>query len=200
LETRTGATSLALAVRGFQNDIEAGRSDRRAEALARASTLRGILRYCGFHITPCDLPEAAMGLSAPALMPDERFNLVVIEPGFLPIPHRVRITLRLEPGEMVAMERWPATLYLETYSFFLGALEDAVPCDEHWNQVVKHFLCRPLTVLEGRGLPIPAALFPLETGDRLVLQVLFRGQFPELYVYPADLRGVRRDLAIEREG
>ena len=139
-----------------------------------------------------------MRRSAPSLLPDERFDLVVTEPGFLPIPHRVRISLRLEPGEMMAMERWPATLYLETYSFFLGALEDAIPFDE--NRVVKHFLCRPLTVLEERGLPIQAGLFPLETGDRLVLQVLFRGLFPELYVYPADLRGVRRDLAIEREG
>ncbi|HEX4965509.1 MAG TPA: hypothetical protein VF173_32160 [Thermoanaerobaculia bacterium] len=135
----------------------------------------------------------------PALLPEERFELVVVDRGFLPFPERLRIALRLEPGEMVALERWPATLYLETYSSFLGALDETVPFEEQWGQVVEHFLRRKLAVLEGKGLPIPADLFVLEQGDPFVLQVLFRGRFPELYLYPADLVGVRRELAIERD-
>ena len=47
-----GGDIAVAAVRDFQSDIESGRSDLRAEALARASTLRRILRYRGFRIDP----------------------------------------------------------------------------------------------------------------------------------------------------
>jgi len=47
-----GGDVAVTAVRDFQSDIESGRSDLRGEAVARASTLRRILRYRGFRIDP----------------------------------------------------------------------------------------------------------------------------------------------------
>jgi hypothetical protein len=132
---------------------------------------------------------------------DERLDLIVKDKGVLPLPERVAVALRLEPGEMVSMERWPGVLYLETMTAFLDALEDAMAPETHWTEVVRGFLTRPLAVVEGNGLdlPIPWALFPLHPGDRVVLQVLYRGPFPELYIYPENLADLGRVLAIERD-
>ena len=99
------------------------------------------------------------------------------------------------------MERWPGVLYLETLTAFLDALEGAMAPETHWSEVVRVFLTRPLAVVEGSGLdlPVPWALFPLNPGDRLVLQVLYRGPFPELYVYHGDFAELGRALATERD-
>ena len=134
-----------------------------------------------------------------SLDPDERFELTIRTEGILPLPERVTAALRLELGEIVSMERWPCVLYLETFSSFLDALGEAMAPEAQWKETVTVFLSRTLAVVEGNGLelPIPSALFPLRPGDRVVLQVLGRGQFPELYLYPADLTAVRRDLAVE---
>src|SRR4051812_24251111 len=85
----------------------------------------------------------------------ERFELVVSEEGILPIPEGLRGTLHLEPGEIVALERGSGSLHLETFSAFLGVLEESVPVEKQWEQVVERFLSRALTALEERGLPIP---------------------------------------------
>jgi hypothetical protein len=118
----------------------------------------------------------------------------------LPLPERLVRALRLESGEMVSMERWPGTLYLEPMTAFLSALEETLSFERPWS-VFKVFLCRPLAVVEGNGLdlPIPSDLFPLDPGDRVVLQVLYRGPFPELYLYPGGLAELGRALARERE-
>jgi hypothetical protein len=109
----------------------------------------------------------------------------------------MRIALRLEPGEMVSVERWPGSLYLETFSSFLDAVGDLSGL-ELWQQVLRLFHKRTLTVVEERGgVPISMDLFPLRRRDHLILQVLFRGRFPELYLYPADLTGICRE-ALER--
>jgi hypothetical protein len=131
----------------------------------------------------------------------ERLDLIVKDKGVLPLPERVAVALRLEAGEMVSMERWPGVLYLETMTAFLDALEAAMAPETHWSERVRVFLTRPLAVVEGNGLdlPIPWALFPLHPGDRVVLQVLYIGPFPELYIYPGDLADLGRALAIERD-
>ena len=128
-----------------------------------------------------------MTIPAVHLGPDERFEIVICEEGLLPIPEKLRVALRLEPGEIVSIERWPGSLYLETYSAFLDAVFEAVPLAERWGQVQEHFLTRTLTVVEEKGLSIPADLFPLRPDQPMVLQVLRRGLVPELYLYPADL-------------
>jgi hypothetical protein len=140
-----------------------------------------------------------MAIPAVSLGPDERFELVVRAEGILPLPEQVTVALRLERGEMVAMERWPGALYLETFNAFLDSLGEARAPGVQWQKAVTVFLSRTLAVVEGSGreLPIPSALFPLQPGDQVVLQVLCRGQFPELYLYPADLTAVHRDLAME---
>lgn len=134
-----------------------------------------------------------------ALGPNERFDLTVREEGVLPLPERVALALRLEPGEMVSMERWPGSLYLETFTAFLDALEEKAPPGKHWSEVVHIFLSRTLAVVEGNGLelPIPSALFPLWPGDRVILQVIYRGPFPEMYLYPGDLREIHMALEME---
>jgi hypothetical protein len=43
----------------------------------------------------------------------------------------------------------------------------------------------------------PSSLF--SRGDRVVLQVIYRGSFPELYLYPGDLARLCRELVIERD-
>jgi hypothetical protein len=118
-----------------------------------------------------------------ALGPNERFDLIVREEGILPLPERVALALRLESGETVSMERWPGSLFLETFTAFLDALEEEVPRGKHWSEVVRVFLSRALAVVEGGGLnlPIPSSLVPLLPGDRVVLQVIYRGSFPDLY-------------------
>jgi hypothetical protein len=140
-----------------------------------------------------------MTIPAVLLGPDERFELLVSVEGILPIPEKLRRALHLEPGEIVSVELLPGSLCLETYSAFLDVLFEAVPLDQRWDQVVEHFLSRTLATVEERGLSIPADLFPLRPGQRLILQVLYRGLFPELYLYPADIDAVRRDLAIDTE-
>jgi hypothetical protein len=133
------------------------------------------------------------------LGPDERFDLTVREEGILPLPEPVVVALRLQSGELVSMERWPGSLYLETFTAFLDALEETAPSGKHWSEVVRVFLSRALLVVAGSGLelPIPADLFPLRPGDRVVLQVIYRGPFPELYLYPADLRPLHEALTLE---
>jgi hypothetical protein len=135
------------------------------------------------------------------LVPEERFDLVVTDRGVLRLPERVAVALRLESGEMVSMERWPGVLYLETMTAFLDALAEIHPLEERWSERVRVFLSRPVAAVEGNGLnlPIPWALFPLHPGDRVVLQVLYRGPFPELYVYLGGLAELGRALANERE-
>jgi hypothetical protein len=134
------------------------------------------------------------------LGPEEWFTLTVTREGILPLPERLVRALHLEPGEMVSMERWPGTLYLETMTACLSSLEESLRLERHWS-VFKVFLCRPLAVVESNGLdlPIPSNLFPLDPGDRVVLQVLYRGPFPELYLYPGGLAELGRALAHERE-
>jgi hypothetical protein len=123
----------------------------------------------------------------------------VREEGILPLPERVALALRLESGEMVSMERWPGSLFLETFTAFLDALQEEVPRGKHWSEVVRIFLSRTLAVVEGGGLelPIPSSLFPLLPGDRVVLQVIYRGSLPELYLYPGDLRATLKALEVE---
>jgi len=135
------------------------------------------------------------------LVPEERFEMTVIDRGILPLPERVVSALRLDSGEMVSMERWPGVLYLETLTAFLDALEETLTPERHWSEVVRVFLTRPLTVVEDGGLelPIPSHLFALKPGDRVVLQVLYRGPFPELYLYPGDFAELGQELAIERD-
>jgi len=125
--------------------------------------------------------------------------LTVREEGILPLPECVALALRLKSGEMVSMERWPGTLYLETFTAFLDALEEKAPLGKDWSEVVRLFLSRTLSVVAGSGLdlPIPPALFSLQPGDRVVLQVIYRGPFPELYLYPADLRPLHEALTLE---
>jgi len=134
-----------------------------------------------------------------ALAPNERFDLIVREEGVLPLPEPVVVALRLQSGELVSMERWPGTLYLETLTAFLDALEESLNPGRQWSAAITVFLARTLAVVEGDGLelPIPPDLFSLQPGDRVVLQVIYRGSFPELYLYPADLGTLCRDL--ERE-
>ena len=140
-------------------------------------------------------------MTSQGMAPNERLDLIVRREGILPLPERVAVALRLEPGEMVSMERWPGVLYLETMTAFLDALEDAPAPETHWSEFVRVFLARPLATVDGNGLdlPIPWALFPLRPGDRVVLQVLYRGPFPELYVYRGDFAELGRTLASERE-
>ncbi len=113
-----------------------------------------------------------MAIPAVLLGLDERFELVVGEEGILPIPETLRVALRLKPGEIeiVAVDRLRASLFLETFSAFLDALGEAVPVEQQWDQVVQRFFTRTLIVLEERGLPIPADLFPLPVGATLRLQ------------------------------
>ena len=136
-----------------------------------------------------------------ARCPNERFDLTVREEGILPLPEPVVVALRLQSGELVSMERWPGTLYLETLTAFLDALEETLNLGRQWSEAVTVFLARTLSVVEGDGLelPIPPALFSLQPGDRVVLQVIYRGSFPELYLYPGDLAALGRELAIERD-
>ncbi|HEX4498397.1 MAG TPA: hypothetical protein VIE43_22160 [Thermoanaerobaculia bacterium] len=117
--------------------------------------------------------------------PDERFELAVNAHGFLPIPQTLRRALRLESGEIVALERWPGSLHLEPFSSFVDLLQGFSP-GELRAQALRQFHCRELSAVEEKGLPIPAALFPLQEGDRVVLQALYLGRFPELYLYPAE--------------
>jgi hypothetical protein len=129
------------------------------------------------------------------LGPDERFDLTVREQGILPLPEPVVVALRLQSGEMVSMERWPGTLYLETLTAFLEALEETLNPGKPWSEAITVFLTRTLGVVdEGLELPIPPALFPLQPGDRVVLQLIYRGPFPELYLYPGDLAGLARAM------
>jgi len=130
----------------------------------------------------------------------ERFDLTVREEGILPLPEPVVMALRLRSGELVSMERWPGTLYLETLTAFLEALEETLNPGKSRSEAVTVFLTRTLgAVDEGLELAIPPALFPLQPGDRVILQLIYRGPFPELYLYPGDLAGLARDLAIERD-
>jgi len=131
--------------------------------------------------------------------PNERFDLLVREEGVLPLPEPLAVALRLQSGELVSMERWPGTLYLETLTAFLGALEETLNPGRQWSEAVTIFLARTLSVVEGDGLElaIPPALFSLQPGDRVVLQVIYRGRFPELYLYPGDLTGLYRELEME---
>src|ERR1700686_539917 len=134
------------------------------------------------------------------LGPNERFDLIVREEGVLPLPEPVVVALRLQSGELVSMERWPGTLYLETLSAFLDALEESLNPGRQWSEAITVFLARTLAVVEGDGLelPIPPALFSLQPGDRVVVQVIYRGPFPELYLYPGDLKATLRALEMER--
>lgn len=124
-------------------------------------------------------------LAGPMTSPDERFELAVSARGFLPIPQTLRNALRLESGEIVAFERWPGSLHLEPFSSFVDSLRGLSP-GELWVQALPQFYRRELSAVEEKGLPIPATLFPLQEGDRVVLQALYRGRFPDLYLYPAD--------------
>ena len=135
------------------------------------------------------------------LGPDQRFDLIIKDKGVLPLPERVAVALGLEPGEMVSMERWPGVLYLETMTAFVEALAEIHPWVPSWSQRVQVFLSRPVAVVQCNGLdlPIPWALFPLHPGDRVVLQVLYRGSFPEFYLYPGGFAELGRALADERE-
>jgi hypothetical protein len=104
------------------------------------------------------------------LSPGERFELVVLEEGILPIPEALRATLRLEVGEVVSVELVDGSLTLTLFSAFLESLDSqAVAVEKQWAQVVQSFISRTLTCLDERGLPIAADLFPLEPGEPVVL-------------------------------
>ncbi|MFY9824395.1 MAG: AbrB/MazE/SpoVT family DNA-binding domain-containing protein [Thermoanaerobaculia bacterium] len=128
---------------------------------------------------------------------DARFEIIAEAGGFLPFPAAVARRVGLKPGDFLALERWPASLRLEPYKAFFNAIRESLP-PECLRNDVEQFLARPFTVLEARGLPIPRDLLPLQRGDEVILQVLSRGSYSEIYLYLARLpAALRRDLAIE---
>lgn len=130
------------------------------------------------------------------LLADARFKLTAEEEGVLPFPAAAALPLGLKQGDILSIERWPASLHIEPYEAFLETIWKALPPERLWREV-ERFLARPLAVLEERGVRIPRDLFSLQPGEEVVLQILSRGFAPEIYVYPCILGAVRRDLAIE---
>jgi hypothetical protein len=137
-----------------------------------------------------------MSLTASSSLPaDARFGLIIEVEGLLPLPETVARALSLKPKDIFSVERWPASLRLEPYEAFLEAIWRALPPGRLWNEVLG-FFARPLAALEERGLPISPGLLPLHRGDEVILQVLSRGAYPEIYLYPVQLAAARRHLAI----
>lgn len=104
----------------------------------------------------------------------EHFELVVAEPGLLPLSETLRAALRLEPGEPVWVELGPGSLSLVPLRAFIEALDLALPIAQLWERIVQRFVTGTLTLLEERGLPIPENLFTLRSGEGVDLQLLHR--------------------------
>ncbi|HSS51992.1 MAG TPA: hypothetical protein VLX28_23875 [Thermoanaerobaculia bacterium] len=65
--------------------------------------------------------------------------MTVREPGILPLPEPVVVALRLQSGELVSMERWPGTVYLETLTTYLEALEESLSPGKQWSEASPPF-------------------------------------------------------------
>lgn len=115
----------------------------------------------------------------------EQHDLTVAEAGALTLPHALSGRLGLAPGDLLSVEPGPVSLRLEIYRELLAADWEGLSSESAW-RCVEEFLGRPLTaVLAGGRLPIPADLLPLARGDRVVLQVVGRGLFHDLFVFRA---------------
>lgn len=113
-------------------------------------------------------------------------ELTVGSDGRLSIPSPVAMELGLEPGVLLSLQPVGGSLRLASYREFLADSLDAVTGPTRWHFLTE-FLSRPLVAVEPGGrIAIPPEVFPLRSGDRVVLQSFNRGLVHELYLIRED--------------
>lgn len=112
---------------------------------------------------------------------DEMLELEVTAPGEISFPPAVTRRLGLAPGAVLALVSRPLSLQVERLDDLLADVRD-LPAAEAWPAVAA-FLRHPLTTLTWAGtLFVPPEAAQFETGERALVQVLWRGPSPEIYL------------------
>lgn len=112
---------------------------------------------------------------------DESIALEVAAPGEIVLPATLARRLGLAPGELLALVPRPLSLQLERLGDLLAYVR-GLPAVEAW-PAVEAFLRHPLTTLTQAGiLFVPQEVAGFQPGDRVLLQVLWRGPSPETYL------------------
>jgi hypothetical protein len=114
-------------------------------------------------------------------------ELTVATAGHVPLPREVAELVGLAPGDVVAIEKGPAALHLETFRSYLESLAAQGLAPAEVVRRLAAFRRRPLGVVTAaEELPVPPALLPLAPGDEVVLQVAPREDGYALYLFKDD--------------